>query len=677
MRPLRTGPRAATLAIALLAALPAAALGRPDWAIPHLSMPTPTGPYIAQADHWVVVYEEVRLDLTPSGMMSQRHRSILENLQDQEATFLRTLEYNEGGEKLSDMSLAVQRSVLWHDIDLEEKSVQGGEAGSKRFLVTGAEKIAPHHRVVWEYTITDTLGFLPWDYLSAPEGLPVGTKRFEVSPEAAAKGLALQLVVPGGAAPPACFARGEDGAWTVTGVPAWSRIPSDLVYQPETSDLYPYFLVTKDTDDASSWTVFGDRYRAAWAENAAKVDQKALGEYAAGLCKGRDLPADKASVLASFVQEKIEYDDSNERALSGWIPLAPEESLRSMKADCKGKVMLFVGLLAAQGIEATPILLRSADQFFAWGPNVASSRFNHVICAVNLPAAPKPFPATLTEGPLKGWVLFDPTETGYRFGEALPGAEGLPAMCVLQGKTGAFTLRTASPSVMRTHVEVRAELLSTDDLLAEVTVADNGGSYFMHQLLRSFSDEKLKSLVTENLSAGTNGRITLTPSALTKPWASPAGDAELKTGFVLQQARQELTSSSLVKNPLAVPARLRGIPDGLPRREAASPQDRIELAPPWDARLNASGPSYELTAKVTMVVPSGWQLSPPPAREENRPWLRWSCTWKKVSEHTWEASLALSVPRGLWPPEERKARLVLVDELFRGLYAPLMLTKGS
>jgi transglutaminase-like putative cysteine protease len=677
MRAPRWGAGAAALLLGLLTALPTATLGRPDWAIPHLSMPTPAGPYIAQTDHWVVVYEEVRFDLSPSGTITQRHRSIIENLQDQEATFLGSVEYNEGGEKLSDMSLAVQRSVLWHDIDLDEKSVQGGEAGSKRYLVTGAEKIPPHHRVVWEYTITDTLGFLPWDYLSIPEGLPVGTKRFEVTPEAAAKGLTLQLAVPGGANPPGPFTRGDGGSWTVTNVPAWSRIPSDLVYQPEISDLYPYGLVTKGTEDAASWAAFGEKYRTAWAENAAKVDQKALGEYAAGLCKGRDLPADKASVLGTFVQDKIEYDDSNERAMSGWLPLAPEESLRSMKADCKGKVMLFVGLLAAQGIEATPILLRSADQYFAWGPNIASARFNHVICAVNLPAAGTPFPSTLTEGPLKGWVLFDPTETGYRFGQALPGAEGLPAMAVAQGKTGAFTIRTAAPSIMRTRVEVRAELLSTDDLLADVAVTDNGGCYFMHRLLRSFSDDKLKSLITETLSSGTKGRITLTPSTLEKPSASASGQAELRTGFVLQQARQELTTSSLVKNPLAVPALVRGIPDGLPRREALSPQERIELAPPWDAKLNASGPSYELTAKVTLTVPNGWQLSPPSAREENRPWLKWSCAWKKVSEHTWEASLALAVPRGLWPPEERKARLLLVDELFRGLYAPLMLTKSG
>ena len=675
-------PRPRAAAAILLAALlaPAAAthaLGRPDWAIPFLSLPTPTGTYIAPADSWVVVYEEVHYDLSATGRITEQHRSIIENMTDQEATFARFVEYDEGQQQISGLSLAVQRSVLWHDINVDQKSVQGGEAGATRFVVTGAEKIAPRHRVVWEYTLSDKLGFMPWDHALFPEGLPVAKKRIQVSPEAAAKGLTLRLMTPGGAPPPASFAKEADGSWTATSIPASSRIPADLVFQPESCELYPYALVTLSGEDQASWTTFAQSYSTAWTDAAAKVDTKQLGEYAAGLCKGLSTSMDKARRLAAFVQDDIQYDDSNERAMSAWLPLAPEESLRSMKADCKGKVMLLTGLLGTQGIEAVPILLRSSDRYFAWGSHVASARFNHVICAVNLPGAGTPLPATLTEGPLKGWVLFDPTDQGYRIGEPLPGHEGLPAFSVAAGKVGSFILHTATPSVESTQVQVKTELLSTDDLIYDLAVSDNGGSPLMQHLLASFSDEKTKTYLVDKFTSATSARLALTPSAVTRASADPSGRATFKGGFIVQHGRQELTASSLIPNPMALVAIVSGIPNGLARRDPPTAQERIELTAPWDAKLNASGRGYEVSAKASLVLGGAFTLTPPAPREEDRPWLQYACTWKKTGDRTWECSFRLSVPRGTWTAADRKTRLQVVDELFRGLYAPLMLSKGG
>ena len=71
-------PAAAPLLLAaLLPPAAARALGRPDWAIPHLAQPTPSGTYIAPADSWVVVYEEVRFDLSATANLSEHHRAIV------------------------------------------------------------------------------------------------------------------------------------------------------------------------------------------------------------------------------------------------------------------------------------------------------------------------------------------------------------------------------------------------------------------------------------------------------------------------------------------------------------------------------------------------------------------------------------------------------------------------
>jgi transglutaminase-like putative cysteine protease len=663
----------ALLAAILLLPVSHGALGRPDWAEPFLSLPTPTGSYIAPADPWVVVYEEVQFDLGPTGKFLQRHRSILENMSEKETAFTRMVEFNEGQEQLSGILLAVQRSVLWHDIDVEQRSLQAGEEGGARVVLTGAEKIAPHHRVVWEFTLSDTLGFLPWEHLILPEGLPVAKKRIELAPGAAAKGLIMRLLVPGGGPPPASFQRGEDGAWTVTSIPAASRIPSDLVYQPEIPDLYPCVQVTMNGEDSASWTAFADKYYAAWVQAVSRVDSKQLGEYAAGLCNGLTAPLDKARRLAAFVQDEVEYDDRNERAMNAWLPLDTQETLRSMKADCKGKVMLLSGLLESQGIESVPVLLRNSSDYFAWGSHVASTRVNHVINAVSLPTLQKPLPASLAEGPAKGWVLFDPTQGGYRFGEAPPGDEGVPAFTLWPGHQGAFTIHTDKPSVERTDVRVKARLLSGDTLDCDVTVRDNGGSPLMYRLRRAYSDEKIKTAVAEALSAGTSARVSPTSIHLSPATQDPSGMCFFEAGLLAFGARRELTSSSLLVNPLTLAAIIRGLPNGLPRREFPPPQERIELSPPWDARANTSGKAYELTATVQITLPAGLALAFPADRREERPWVRYTCEWKKTGEGAWEGTLLFAVPRGQWPAAERKARLQLMDDLLRGLYAPLVI----
>lgn len=665
----------AILIALLLFTSPCRALGRPDWAVPFLGKSTPAGPYIAPADRWVCLYSEVEFDLSDSGTILRRQRSIIENMSEKEETFMRMVEFDEGQEQLVSMSLTVQRSVLWHDINLEKKSAQASQAEGMKLIVTGAETIPPHHRVVWEYTLADKLGFLPWECPYFPENLPVAEKRICVASAAAAKGLTLRLLVPGGGAPPESFQKGADGSWTASAIPAAGRLPSDLVYQPDTYDIYPSVLVTFAGDDAASWTAFAEKYYAAWTQAMSKVDAKHLREYGDGLCKGLGSPLEKARRLATFVQEDVRYDDSNERAMSAWVPLAPEESLRSMKADCKGKVMLLLGLLGTQGIEAVPILLRSSSGYFAWGSHVATAHFNHVICALRLPSSEPALSATLVEAPLKGWVLFDPTASQYRLGESLPGYEGLPAFSVATGHTGVFTMHTASLSIEKIRVRIQARLKSNDDLDCELTISDNGGSPLMHSLLGSFSDEKNKSRLNEALSSGMSGRIALAPQVLTRASADPSGNASLKAGFLMQHARQELTQSSLVANPLAVAALVRGLPNGLPRREPPSERELIQLAPPWDARLNTSGPTYEIAASVTLSLPSAYELSPPAPRTEEHPWLRYACSWKKAGEDTWEGTLSLAVPRGAWSPADRKTRLQIVDDILRGLYAPLVLSK--
>jgi hypothetical protein len=649
------------------------ALGKPDWARPYLSMPSPSGAYIAKNDHWAVVYEEVEFDLTADGRIVERHRSILENLSSKEAAFHVTLEYDDGQFFLSDMALNMEKT-LWHEIDLQQKAVTASEAGGVAALVTGTEPIQPRRRVVWEYTRTDRYDLLPWSAEFLPESYPVAAKKLYVSPAAAARGLTLTMVgFAAGAAPPG-FAKGADGSWTVSSIPARSRLLGDLAFQPDLRDLYPWALVTF-AGDRGSWEGFASRMAKAWSDQAASMDAAQLKAKADALCAGAKGPWECASRLARFVQNDVQYDDSNEKGINAWLPLEPQETLRSMKADCKGKVLLLLGLLKAEGIESAPVLLRVSDRFFTWGERAGAADINHVIIAVKLPPGEKPAPGTLLEGPLKEWILFDPTRSCVVLGGSLPGYEGLPALALGGAAPGRFVLSTHSASAEVTRAKIKARLLSGDVLDCDAVVQNNGSSPLVLSLMYKHDDEKSKDRLQQTIGAF-GQRVDLLKHALVRPADDPAGTASLSFSFMATRAVQELSSSFLLNSPLALGARVQGIPDGLPRRPPASPDDEIKLEPPWDARRNCGATLAVLDVDMDLELPPGMDLEPPAERIVDKPWLQYRATWTRTGPQRWHAAVRLEERRGDWPASERKEHLQVTDEIFRGLYAPLLLKRS-
>ena len=124
-------PRARLLAVLALAFVPlcSQALGKPDWAKPFLSLPRPAGDYIAQSDKWAIVYGEVEFSIGGPGAIRQRHRLILENRTDHALSFSVSLAYDSTIDDLSETALNVERTYLWHSIDLTSSAVEGVEGG--------------------------------------------------------------------------------------------------------------------------------------------------------------------------------------------------------------------------------------------------------------------------------------------------------------------------------------------------------------------------------------------------------------------------------------------------------------------------------------------------------------------------------------------------------------------
>lgn len=654
------------------ATLPAAALGRPDWAKPHLDAPSPAGTFIAKNDRWAVVYEEVEFGVSASGKIEARHRSILENLSDKEEAFSTTLEFDSGAEALSGMALNVERAVLWHSINLTDRAVQASEAEGSKVIVTGEEVIPAHHRVVWEYTLTDLWGFLPWCRVLLPERFPVVKKRILLDADAARRGLTLRLVRDESQPTPQGVAVAADGSVTAERIPAFSRMPWDAWLQPDLFRLYPYALALYPKE--ADWKAFAAKYAETWNRAQQAMDAAQMKARAEELTRGLATPADKARRLARFVQIDVRYDDANEKGMDAWVPLQSEELLRSMKGDCKGKVMLLQKLLEAVGIRSVPILLRNEPDYYTWLDNAGTAGINHVVMAVELPELAAKARGTLVEGPAKGWILFDPTQVMEDFGGPTPGFEGVPALFLGTPVDGPFLLSTRGPSLEATRVVIEADLKTTDQMVYDVTARDGGASPLLYGLTQRFSDESMKERIARTLSR-VAPRASILNYSFARPADDPAGECALALSFIASQARQELTSTSLLANPLGAAAAIKGFPEGLARKAPEKPEDHVDLVPPWDARLNAHGAAAELDVDLRLQLPDAYELDPPKNHNEKSPWLTYVTEWTKETGGAWRARVHISLPRGEWPAADRKAHLQQLDAVYRELHEPLMLKK--
>jgi hypothetical protein len=648
------------------------ALGKPDWARPILELPTPSGGFLARSDTWVVVWGEVELGLAGPGRMSSRHRMVLENISRQPETFSWVLAYDRGREDVSDLALHVQRTI-WHEINLDRTSSRL-TTGETELMVVSAERLDPGRRVVLEYVVADRLGLTPWATVFFPRAEPVARLAVRPAQDAIAGGIRLQLVTPPGMTLPATVRQESDGTVVAEAVPARDRIgPLRALFQPAEDQLFPFVLAWIDPGPGASMPGYASFYRGKWNERLAAIDAAQVKALAVKVVGDTAAPADRAMRLATFVQQEIQYDASNEGSADAWLPLASEEVLRSRRGDCKGKVMLLQALLAAAGIESAPVLLRWESGFFVWGATPGSAFFNHVILAVKLPAQKVPPGATLVDGPAQGWVLVDPTVTTAAFGAPLPGHEGLSALLISEAAEPVFTIRTATPSVASLRAELDFELDSGGVCRGELRATDNGHAPLLARLGGPLTDQEvadaLRDLLVRQLP-----QVKVREHEVVRASAQQPA-SRLRASFEAPSCAQELSGSVLVPSPLGVVATLAGLPRGLRPATPVKPEDAITLDAPWGTRLNTTGLSTAFEAVITLRMPPGLAWTPSAARRDERAWLGATMAWEVAGDRGYRGTLRIVEARGVYPPAERKARLQLVDELYSSLYTPLMLAR--
>jgi hypothetical protein len=672
MRFRRRADAIALFGLLALAPLPAAA--KPEWAKPFLDMPTPAGPYIAKNDVWAVVYGEVEFALTETKAIEARYHLLLENLSDRPESFTLVLYDDELEHDMHDPALYAQRTI-WHRIDVTKKSANLNMKGGVRMLYTSVESLEPHKRVVMEYALVDKLGYFAWAG-AVPREEPMAKVRYSVEPASARSGLVLDLRAPEGGPLPPGFVREADGSFTVTSVPAWKRIAGkDLIYQPESHELYPYFVVRNADSTEQSLAGFTKRYRTEWNRRVASIDARQVKARAEALIAGAASVSEKAARLSAFVQREVQYDDTNEQSLEAWMPLSAAETLRSLKADCKGKVMLLQALLRAIDLESAPVLLHVGHAFSDPTQWAGNFQFNHVILAVSLPRDPACV-AVLEEGPGKGMLLVDPTWSAGPFGAPLPGYEGTRALFVGEAADPLFTIRTTVPSSASTSLRVDVRL--TDTGFAGITVAgsDGGASPLLGGLLGGGTAAHHKELAQATLDEILPGAEIQKLEVSAAPVYPPA-PPRFELQIIAPHALQLMETSALLPSPFGLAAAICGLPQSLRPAAPARADDAVTLVAPWDAKRNTFGPSIVVDATVTLALPPTLTWTPPAAKREERPWVRASLTWASGDQpNTYEGKLHLELPHGSWPSEERKTRLKVMDDLFTTLSGPILLKRA-
>jgi hypothetical protein len=210
------------------------------------------------------------------------------------------------------------------------------------------------------------------------------------------------------------------GGVTVTGGPLPRLVPPDLA-PDETGPVLRYAW-----GGVSDWEGVGRWYDGLVADvprSTEAVRAKAR-ELTAGLSGKRE----KTAALLAFVRRQVRYV-AVEVGVGGYRPSAPGAVLDRRWGDCKDKAFLLIDLLREAGIEAWPVLIRSAESDRV-DREFPAPWFNHAIAAVSAEG----FDLS-PEDPVAGGFLFlDATQTMGGLGWLQPGDQDQDALVVRGGK---------------------------------------------------------------------------------------------------------------------------------------------------------------------------------------------------------------------------------------------------
>lgn len=352
----------------------------------------------------------------------------------------------------------------------------------------------------------------------------------------------------------------------------------------------------------------------------------------AGAVEGAATQADSLRALHRWVAQDIRYL-SLSLGLGGYQPRTTEEVVRTGAGDCKDKTTLFVALARHLGIEAHPVLVRTAGEV---NPDLPSIRqFNHMIAAIRWG---------------DGWHYLDLTVPVAPFDEVFGGLQGKTGVMLLPDGTAevvTFPQRPAAEN--RSSIVIEGELTEDGTLHAEYTEVVTGALQYRirGEFARPFNERRMQGL-RQNL-ANRVGRGGVTDSVEIFDGLDLETTPRLWARVNVADILEEVPGGWLLPVSLttyATPATLERLEAEGERRfplDAAKvfglrehhTEYRIVLPQGWSAdlpeRVTAQSPfgSYESVfeqdgreLRILRVMRGTDTVLPPDAKEELMAWLR-------------------------------------------------------
>jgi hypothetical protein len=152
---------------------------------------------------------------------------------------------------------------------------------------------------------------------------------------------------------------------------------------------------TVEFSDFSDWPTLSRYFAPLYAKAANFPDTSPLKQEASRIAAAHALPLDRASAALKLVQQDVRYiyvglDGGN------LTPASAHDTWKLRYGDCKGKTALLLGLLAALGIEAEPVLANNAGTDDGLDARLPSPQmFDHVLVRARINGAAYYLDATL------------------------------------------------------------------------------------------------------------------------------------------------------------------------------------------------------------------------------------------------------------------------------------------
>src|ERR1700735_741865 len=206
------------------------------------------------------------------------------------------------------------------------------------------------------------------------------------------------------------------------------------------------------------------------SRDATPAIQQKVAELTAGISD----PAAKMKALTSYVQRQVLYV-AIEIGIGGYQPHPAAAVFTHQYGDCKDKATLLSAMLHEIGIESYYVLIDVQRGIV--NPEFPSTRFNHVILAIRLPANLKsPLLFAVVDNPKLGRLLFfDPTNEYVTLGYLPSYLQNNFGLVVTADGGTMISLPLLPPATNRLLRTAQMNLSSSGDLAGEVKEVRWGG----------------------------------------------------------------------------------------------------------------------------------------------------------------------------------------------------------